>query len=117
VYDWREKNRKTNTNKMQSFSEMCIEEIPKKDADLISDIEDFVKKYNLIEIKKQNLTKENLKKFTDKYFDNLDKIKEKLKVVENPLIFFIAYKNLCKEYYYIEKNFVKRVKAEIKKNK
>mgnify|MGYP003133928982 CR=1 FL=1 len=77
----------------------------------------LVNKYNKDEIKKQKLTKENLKKYTDPYFDLIDKIEKQLKEVDDPMEFLKKNKELSKKYADVSKNFIRRVKAQMKANK
>ncbi len=91
---------------------------PKKSApNLINEIEDFVKKYNANEIKKLNLTKENFKPITDKFFDTLEKIQKKLDDIDDPIKFFKDNKDLSTKFADIKKNYVRRVRAQFKKSK
>ena len=87
----------------------------KPEKNLIILMENFNKKYNPTEIKKQKLTKVNLKKFTDPYFIKLEEIKTNLEKIEDPINFFNSNKKLSTEYRDIEKNFIRRIKAQLKK--
>ena len=92
-----------------------LEEDKSPVKNLIILMENFNKKYNPTEIKKQKLTKFNLKKFTDPYFIKLEEIKTNLEKIEDPINFFNSNKKLSAEYRDIEKNFIRRIKAQIKK--
>ena len=84
-------------------------------ADLVSGSE--VPEEEQDEIKKQNLTKQNLQNFTNPYFDLLDKIQKKLDNLEDKVQFALDNKKLSMAFDDIKKNFVRRVKAAVKKNK
>ena len=88
-------------------------EEPKKE-DLITLVDKFNKKYNAVEIKKQNLNKSNLKDFTDPYFKQLEKIEKELDNVDDPIEFFKTNKKISSDFVDIKKNFVRRVKAQMK---
>ena len=89
-------------------------EEPKKDNNLLEDIKKFIEKYNSNEIKKQNLTKENLKNYTNPYFESLEKIEKNLNNVEDPLEFFKNNTKLSSSFTDIKKNFIRRIKAQLK---
>ena len=85
--------------------------------DLLTLMDKFNKKYNAVEIKKQNLNKLNLKKFTDPYFKALEKIEKELENVDDSIEFFKTNKKISSDFVDIRKNFVRRVKAQMKGKK
>ena len=86
--------------------------------DLLTLMNKFNKKYNAVEIKKQNLNKSNLKKFTDPYFKVLEKIEKELENVDDSIEFIKTNKKISSDFVDIRKNFLRRVKAQMKgKNK
>ena len=94
------------------------EKTKKVDSSVIDDIKLYVKKYNHDEIKKQNLTKENLKNFVNPAFDLLEKIQKKLDKIDDSMGFIQKNAaNLLKKYNDTNKNFVRRVKAQVKSKK
>jgi len=93
------------------------EEEPKKEDNLLKNLKKFIDEYNTNEIKKQNLTKENLKKYTNPYFEKLEKIEKQLENVDDEIEFFKNNKQLSKSFTDIRKNFVRRVKAQLKESK
>ena len=90
-------------------------EAPKKENNLLENMKNLVKKYGKDEIKKQNLTKENLKKYTNPYFDIVEKIEKQLKEVDDDMEFFKNNKELSKKYKDTTKNFIRRLKLQLKK--
>lgn len=87
---------------------------PKK---LTERIKEFNKKYNTNEIKKQKLDKSNLKKYTDPYFKELEEIEKILSDIDDPMEFFRNNKELSSTFTDIKKNFIRRVKSNMKKTK
>lgn len=87
----------------------------KKDNNLLQNMKNLVKKYNKDEIKKEKLTKENLNKYTNPYFDIAEKIEKQLEEVDDPMEFFKNNKELSKKYRDTTKNFIRRIKAQVKK--
>ena len=92
-------------------------EEPKKENNNINNIKLYVNSYNNDEIKKQKLTKENLTEFTNPAIQLLDKIENQLDKIEDKIEFFKQNKELSKKYADTKKNFVRRVKAQLKKNR
>tara|TARA_R110001592_G_scaffold308965_1_gene583010 strand:- start:87 stop:650 length:564 start_codon:yes stop_codon:yes gene_type:complete len=81
---------------------------------IIKNMELMVKLYNPSEIKKQK-DKESIKKYTEDYFKLSEQIKEKgLDTLEDPDEFFKTYKEISKKYVDVNKNFVRRIKAQLK---
>ena len=88
-----------------------------KPTTLLENLKKLVNKYNKDEIKKQKLTKENLKKYTNPYFDLSEKIEKQLKEVDDPMEFLKKNKELSKKYADVSKNFIRRINAQMKANK
>jgi len=97
--------------KLVSFDK---KEEPKK---LTERIKEFNKKYNANEIKKQKLDKSNLKKYTDPYFKELEEIEKMLSDIDDNIKFIKDNKELSSTFTDIKKNFVRRVKSNMKKQK
>jgi len=97
--------------KLVSFDK---KEEPKK---LTERIKEFNKKYNANEIKKQKLDKSNLKKYTDPYFKELEEIEKMLSDIDDNVKFIKDNKELSSTFTDIKKNFVRRVKSNMKKQK
>jgi len=92
---------------------------PKKEesSNLLDDLKKFTDKYNANEIKKQKFTKQNIDNFTNPYFDLLKKIQKKLDNLDDQIKFFKDNKKLSMSFADIKKNFLRRIKAQIKKSK
>ena len=88
-------------------------------TDLINNLKLFVSKYNKNEIKKQQLTKQNLKNYTDPYFELLEKIEVQLKEMDGEFDFQVDLikenTKLSADFIDIRKNFYRRIKAQLKK--
>jgi hypothetical protein len=84
---------------------------------LIDNIKLIISKYNKDEIKKQNLTKENLKNFTDPYFELFEKIEKQLESIDDKMEWFQNNKKLGEDYVDVKKNFMRRIKSQLKKSK
>ena len=87
------------------------------DPSLIEKMKTFIKSYDLTQIKKQKITKDNLKEYTDKYFNMLDSIQNQLDNIDDSIEFFKKHKDLSSKYVNVKDNFMRRVKANFKKNK
>jgi len=101
--------------KKKKFKVKAKKEEDKEKEDLLTLMDKFNKKYNAVEIKKQNLNKSNLKKFTDPYFKELEKIEKELENVGDSIEFLKTNKKISSDFADIKKNFVRRVKAQMKK--
>ena len=88
-------------------------------TDLINNLKLFVSKYNKNEIKKQQLTKQNAKNYTEPYFKLLEKIEVQLQEINGEFDFQVDLikqnTKLSADFIDIRKNFYKRIKAQIKK--
>ncbi len=84
---------------------------------LIDNIKLIISKYNKDEIKKQNLKKENLKNFTDPYFELFEKIEKQLESIDDKMEWFQNNKKLGEDYVDVKKNFMRRIKSQLKKSK
>ena len=89
----------------------------KEEPDLLTLMDKFNKKYNAVEIKKQNLNKSNLKDFTEPYFKELEKIEKELENMDDSIEFFKTNKKISSGFVDIRKNFIRRVKAQMKVKK
>jgi hypothetical protein len=94
-----------------------IIESKKQEPDLLTLMDKFNKKYNAVEIKKQNLNKSNLKDFTEPYFKELEKIEKELENMDDSIEFFKTNKKISSGFVDIRKNFIRRVKAQMKVKK
>ena len=112
-----EKNKKPNES-FKDFYNKIIKPVPKKEEpDLLTLMDKFNKKYNAVEIKKQNLNKSNLKDFTEPYFKELEKIEKELENMDDSIEFFKTNKKISSGFVDIRKNFIRRVKAQMKVKK
>ena len=88
-------------------------------TDLINNLKLFVSKYNKNQIKKQQITKQNLKNYTDPYFELLEKIEVQLKEIDGEFDFQVVFikenPDLSADFIDIRKNFYRRIKAQLKK--
>ena len=88
-------------------------------TDLINNLKLFVSKYNKNQIKKQQITKQNLKNYTDPYFELLEKIEVQLKEMDGEFDFQVDLikenTKLSADFIDIRKNFYRRIKAQLKK--
>ena len=112
--------KKYGTNKENIKMDIKDKPSPKKVVkknDLLTLMDKFNKKYNAVEIKKQNLNKSNLKDFTEPYFKELEKIEKEVDNVDDSIEFLKTNKKISSEFVDIKKNFVRRVKAQIKVKK
>ena len=103
--------------KRQPLTNAKVIKAEPKEENIIKQIKTLINKYSNEEIKKQNFTKENLKNFTNPFFDLYDKLKEDLSNVEDPTKFLKDNEELSKKYINVTSNFTKRIKAQFKKNK
>ncbi len=85
-------------------------------TDLINNLKLFVSKYNKNKIKKQQLTKQNLKNYTNPYFELLEKIELQMEYLDDYQSDFIRENpDLSADFIDIRKNFYRRIKAQLKK--
>ena len=103
--------------KRQPLTNAKVIKAEPKEENIKKQIKILINKYSSEEIKKQKFTKENLKQFTNPYFDLLDKLKEDLSNVENPQKFLDDNLEINKKYIDVSSNFARRIKAQFKKNK
>ena len=103
--------------KRQPLTNAKVIKAEPKEENIKKQIKILINKYSAEEIKKQKFTKENLKQFTNPYFDLLDKLKEDLSNVENPQKFLDDNLEINKKYIDVSSNFARRIKAQFKKNK
>ena len=111
-------------NKYKILYNFIIEEEPKTKPEskpsnnlienLIENLKLIVSKYNKDEIKKQNLTKENTKNYTNPYFELLEKIENQFKDLEDEKDFFTKNKKLSTDFADVKKNFIRRIKSQLK---
>ena len=88
---------------------------PKKE-DVVELIKKLVDEYNLDSIKKQNLTPSNYEEYYNEYVEQFTKISKLLDKVDDPIEFIKELpKNLGNKYVDVTKNFVRRLKAQLKK--
>jgi hypothetical protein len=89
----------------------------KKDEEIIKNMKEIVEKYNKEEIKKQTkITRKNNDVFTKPFLNLAQKIENQLKTINNPFEFLKKHVELNEKYADTTKNFVRRIRIQLKKN-
>ena len=89
----------------------------KKEEDIIKNMKEIVDKYNKEEIKKQTkITRKNNDVFTKPFLNLAQKIENQLKTINNPFEFLKKHVELNEKYADTTKNFVRRIRIQLKKN-